>query len=357
MPPNDFKSTLLRSIERLGLHPLFGPGARGTATVFMAHGFSTDGTPGTLTPDDLRRHFTFLRDGGYQVLTLDAYVDALLDGSARALRRSVVFTVDDGARDFYLHAFPVFREFGYPATLFLTTDYIDRRLFLWWHRVEHALGRTTRTRFDLSGLGLGVTRADTAEDRQALASPIITRLKQIPNAEKLEFIDRFVRDAGVDESHQPTGRYTPLSWDEIETMAPHGISFHPHTRSHPVLSRIGREETAAEVGESRAVLVERLGTPADIFCYPNGRWDDIDAETIEVLREAGYRAAVTAVPGFDRPGPDLHPFLLRRYSLPADSATFAQYVSGLEGLKERLRGRSPTPDWVRGEADAAGKAG
>ena len=62
----------------------------------------------------------FLRARGYTALTLEELADALLAGAPTPAKAAVV-TFDDGYRDVLLHALPVLRHYGIPATLFLVT--------------------------------------------------------------------------------------------------------------------------------------------------------------------------------------------------------------------------------------------
>jgi peptidoglycan/xylan/chitin deacetylase (PgdA/CDA1 family) len=47
-------------------------------------------------------------------------------------RKSVVITIDDGFRSAYTIGFPVLREFGFPATLFVYTDFVRGGVGLDW---------------------------------------------------------------------------------------------------------------------------------------------------------------------------------------------------------------------------------
>jgi peptidoglycan/xylan/chitin deacetylase (PgdA/CDA1 family) len=66
----------------------------------------------------------FLKTNGYRVITLDAFYD-FLDFRRQIPPKSVVITADDGWRSFYDIAFPILKKYGYPATLFVYTDFIS----------------------------------------------------------------------------------------------------------------------------------------------------------------------------------------------------------------------------------------
>lgn len=75
--------------------------------------------------EDYRDQMEYLRDQHYRVLALDRLVDSL--GSDRFSGPSVALTFDDGFRSVFTHAFPVLRELGFTATVFLSTDYIGKK--------------------------------------------------------------------------------------------------------------------------------------------------------------------------------------------------------------------------------------
>src|SRR6476619_869243 len=75
------------------------------------------------TPDDFRTRMQLLKDYGCHVLQLS---DALQRLWTKTLPPcSVVLTFDDGGCDFYRQAFPILREFGWPATVYLTSYYCN----------------------------------------------------------------------------------------------------------------------------------------------------------------------------------------------------------------------------------------
>jgi len=327
------KSLILKLIETANLFSLFNRYTKNSGTIFMLHRFHAEGHEGDddMSTGVLRKLLGYLKQNKYNVMSLSDYIDALREH--RQTYKTVVFTVDDGFRDFYLHAYPVVKEFGYPATIFLTSDFIERKLFFWWNKIEYAVATTQKSQISVPEIGDDIFQLNGESQRQKVAEQITNSLKPLANDEKLAIIDRFVEALGVDLSGQPTGFYAPLTWDEILEMKENGIDFHPHTKTHPIMTRIPYEEKLKEVSESKELLESKLGKPLDIFCYPNGGPDDFDEETIEVLKKAGYTSAVTGMPGFENTGADTDLFRIRRFAIPTRSGWFKQYVSGLERFK------------------------
>jgi peptidoglycan/xylan/chitin deacetylase (PgdA/CDA1 family) len=68
--------------------------------------------------EEFRRQMEFLRKKGYTVVSLDD-IKASLSGEKIIPPKSVAITFDDGFEDNYLNAFPIIREYGYPATIFV----------------------------------------------------------------------------------------------------------------------------------------------------------------------------------------------------------------------------------------------
>lgn len=99
-----------------------------------------------------------------------------------------------------------------------------------------------------------------------------------------------------------------LDWAEVRALArAPGITIGSHTCTHPHLPRIPREDAWREISVSRAEIEDQLGAPVAHFCYPSG---DLTPREVDMVRHAGYAAAVTVAPGGNGSGADA--FLLRR---------------------------------------------
>ncbi len=75
-------------------------------------------------PRVFARHLKFLHDRGYRTISLNDAVRLLREPDAD-VQNTVVITFDDGFLDFYTHAFPLLNIYGFSATMFLPTAYID----------------------------------------------------------------------------------------------------------------------------------------------------------------------------------------------------------------------------------------
>ena len=103
-----------------------------------------------IAPDLLRRRLLMLRDGGYRVISLNEGIDRLAAGTLPG--RSVVLTFDDGFVDFHRVAQPILREFGYPSTVYVSTEYVECQLpafppvltYILWK--AHATGTISNSR-------------------------------------------------------------------------------------------------------------------------------------------------------------------------------------------------------------------
>ena len=99
----------------------------------MYHGISNDTDERrrsyfrTVTrPETFESHIQFLVKAGYIVPTLSNAMKMLADNDWCDTDKLAVITFDDGLQDFYTSAYPTLSRYGYLATVFLSTAYIDR---------------------------------------------------------------------------------------------------------------------------------------------------------------------------------------------------------------------------------------
>lgn len=106
--------------------------------ILQYHHVSTSTPPSTsTTPADFRRHLEYLRDNGFTVLPLNEMLSAL-QNRRDVPDRAVAITFDDGYESIYTEAFPMLQSFGFPFTLFISTQPVDDNQsgFMSWDQIR-----------------------------------------------------------------------------------------------------------------------------------------------------------------------------------------------------------------------------
>lgn len=106
------KHKTIYSVPVLMYHSV-GPIVRGWRSPWLT-------TPVDVFEDQVRA----MSEGGYTAITLDDLY-LYMTGQESVPDRSVVITLDDGYLDNYVYAFPILEKYGFRATIFMTTDFID----------------------------------------------------------------------------------------------------------------------------------------------------------------------------------------------------------------------------------------
>jgi peptidoglycan/xylan/chitin deacetylase (PgdA/CDA1 family) len=220
----------------------------------------------------------------------------------------LAITFDDGYRDNYQYAFPILQRYGLPATIFLTTGSMDTGEPLWFEQLAFALKKTSREFVDLETTGTGRIWLRTPDERLEGNAEIFSALRRLPDQARCQLLARVLGQLAVTD-YRERGRKM-LTWDEVRLMSAHGITFGGHTVNHPFLSRLTRDEFRWEASECKRRIEGELQLQVDYFAYPNGREEDFGLANKALIREAGYRAAVTTIWGVNNSSTD--PFELRR---------------------------------------------
>ena len=88
-------------------------------------GYDESGTsPLIISPEKFREHMKGLKENGYTTLTMADLLKYLINNKPIPVK-SVVITFDDGYKDNYINAFPILKEFGMTATIFVVSDLIN----------------------------------------------------------------------------------------------------------------------------------------------------------------------------------------------------------------------------------------
>lgn len=173
----------------------------------------------SVTPERLESQLSHLRARGYRAMR---FSEAVL---GRARGRVVAVTFDDGYRSVLTHAKPILDRLGWPATLFVPTDYVGSDEPMSWPGIDQWVG-----------------------------GPFEQELM-------------------------------PLSWSELRALQEAGWEIGSHTCSHPHLTRLGDTQLRSELANAKGVCERELGGPCASLAYPYG---DVDDRVVAAARAVGY---------------------------------------------------------------------
>ncbi len=110
-----------------------------TVPILCYHRFGARPSKLNVTPAAFDAQMDYLARNGYTVITLKRLA-RFLEGKEGLPAKSVVITIDDGYRSTYEIAFPVLRKYGFPATVFLYTDFVGASDAMTWAQMKEMIG-------------------------------------------------------------------------------------------------------------------------------------------------------------------------------------------------------------------------
>lgn len=280
------------------------------------------------TPHNFDRQMDYLAKW-FNVVSLKEIV-AWLDGHQSLPPYAALITFDDGYLDNYTAAFPILRQYNFPALIFLATGHIGTDAPFYWDLAAYCFSHT-----QIDHLAFPDGRVERWSNRSQLdrvSTAWVEAMKTVPEAEKQLQVQRLPDLLGVSV---PAGYFQTLmmDWDQAREMQKGGVEFGAHTIHHPILTRVSVEQAREEVVRSKSRIEGQLGETVMGFAYPNGGASDVNDRIERIVAESGIRAAFTLLNGPSSLGEvKRNPYAIRRIFIshkhsPADYALFLHPIN------------------------------
>ena len=294
---------------------------------------------GMVTPRDIFDAQMAYLSRRFNVLTFPEAIHLFQKGQLP--RRAVVVTFDDGYGDNHEYAAPVMQKYRVSGTVFVVTGVLDRRVHLWWDQIAEAV-QLLSERLPVAEETLDVLspqvsvlliKLNQGIPSQQVSQEIVHHLNTRPSEERQHITTRLGELAQV---RTWQGEGAMLTWEQVRDLSRNGMTIGSHTVTHAFLDEVTEDLAGQEIEQSIARIEHMLGEPVEMFAYPRGRFDE---RAGRLLQKAGVEAAVTTVPGRNRPGDDL--FRLKRidsgYSCLRKGFDAAVFEVELQGWFTRFR--------------------
>jgi peptidoglycan/xylan/chitin deacetylase (PgdA/CDA1 family) len=280
-----------------------------------------------ITKQDLRAILEWVRNRGFEVVRMDEVKHRLAEPRGG---RFLSFTFDDGYRDTLTEALPVFRDFGFPLTVYVTTGFLSRTTSPWWYGLEELMSKRDSLTIEWGGEAHTWQWLHAAE-RERVFGELSALIRQQDQQSLPILFDEISKAGGIDL--RQAGQDLMMNWDELREWAGDWhLAVGAHTAGHFSLAQIGDDDLEGEMIEPRAVIESRLGKPALHLAYPFGG-ESVGQREIDMARDADYSTAVTSGEGCLSKRDAWRLLMLPRIPLGGDGDVIERFKRAVSGLK------------------------
>ena len=295
-----FKNNPLIQIAYNWINPFMG-------TILMLHRVveirseMNDNRSLEITSEFLEQTILKYKEKGYHFVSIDEAYQIQMSGS-RLKIPYLCFTFDDGYRDNLTQALPVFEKYQIPFTIYIATDFPDRKAFMWWYLLDDLLQHQEEMQLN-DGTTL-VCR--TKEQKNQVFQFIKKQMRENDHDDQRLFFNNLLcKYRNIWENNVPVD---VLTWEDIKylqniglcTIGSHGISHTSFTGMDDIVLR-------NELLESRKLIESQTGYNVKHLAYPFG---DMNKHIAEVAKQCGYKSAVRIDGGMQRK--NRNPFYFKR---------------------------------------------
>jgi peptidoglycan/xylan/chitin deacetylase (PgdA/CDA1 family) len=226
--------------------------------------------------------------------------------------RPVCITFDDGYADNLYAAKPALEEYRVPATVYVTTGYLDVPENLWWDELAQLIldpaSRRDELILHLNGYHyayafprqpgeLGGTDPDS-KWRAWETAPGPRQVAYLALYEMLVKLSDTDREQALEQLRQGAAPYADprqhrcLTGQELRELASGDVvEIGAHTLTHPVLANLTPDQQEHEIADSKRQLEALTGKSITTFAYPYGKKNHYTRETVATVRANGFASA------------------------------------------------------------------
>jgi peptidoglycan/xylan/chitin deacetylase (PgdA/CDA1 family) len=230
------KTLILRGARALGLFAIARRLTARSLRILCFHAFAVadEGAmwPGVfIDPDLFRRRMELLRRKGYRVVPLGEGVERLSSGGAD--EPTVAITLDDGFASVASHGAPILAEYGYPATLYVTSYHCDTQTPVFRVALQYLCSKSMLETVEVGDLLDGIPEILDVRDGDAVRRFYLAAETQLDEAGRNRLLESMAMrlDVGIDPLLADR-RFHNLDAATLRGLHAQGIDIQLHTHRH-----------------------------------------------------------------------------------------------------------------------------
>ena len=221
----------------------------------------------------------------YKVVTLDQLI---LHLDSKSKEFVVCITFDDGYKDNLTYALPILEKYNVPATIYVTTNFIEKDTMIWWFEIWDIIVKNSYLdfRYKNEHFQFYINNYDQKCSTFFALKKLFLSIKTEQHLELLYKI--------TNSFDYKTYKNIFLNYSELIYLANHElITIGAHTSNHENLKNLKISELINEYINCKLELESIIKYPVNHFAYPYGNSTEANNREYKILKMVGYHTGVT----------------------------------------------------------------
>lgn len=279
-------------IELLSRLKLINDYFSGIATIFMLHRVNYIEKDKLLpnenmkvSPEFLENFISELKKRGYSFISLDELYEILKN--QKKVKKCIVFTLDDGYKDNYEIAYPIFKKYDVPFTIYLTTSFPNKNVILWWYILEDLILEN-----DFLEVGKDKYVCKNYEDKNKAFLKIREKILKLNQKNLLNELNIMFKDYKIDWFSK--NKQLCMSWEDVINISKDSLcTIGSHTVNHYAFNKLTEDEIIKEIIDANKEIEEKLNKKVEHFAYPFGSRNEIKEREMRIVKSLNFKTVTT----------------------------------------------------------------
>lgn len=243
-----------------------------------------------VTPDFLENFIVKKQSQGYEFISLDKMY--VLLKQQQNSNKKIVLTLDDGYKDNYTYAYPIFKKYNIPFTIYITTSFPNKNALLWWYVLEDLIINNKKIILN-NNLKF---QAETINEKNSTFLDIRKIIMRLNQKKLLAELETLFIDYKLDWFKYSSS--LTLDWDNIIEMSNHKLcTIGGHTVNHFVFSKLGLKTIYDEINNANREIELYTGRLIEHFSYPFGDRTSVSSREFKLVNEFNFKTSTTTRTG------------------------------------------------------------
>lgn len=271
-------------LKKLMKNKIFKKYSQGLGTIIMLHRVSEYNEENIkynehlkVSPKYLEETIIKLKQMDYEFISLDELYIKSRENDFN--KKFVVFTLDDGYKDNFENAYPIFKKYDIPFCIYISSSFIDKTAILWWYMIEEIILKNN----EIVLWGESRISCQTSREKEQAFLFVREKIISLKKEKLLDELKKMLMNYNVN-FYKYTNELTLELGELKELLKDKLVTIGFHTKNHFAMKNLSEQELLEEVVEAKKELENLLNIEIKHFSYPFGSRDEVGEKEMKYIK-------------------------------------------------------------------------